>query len=365
MKITIVNPSTTFSSTGGGSVHEKEVISHLLQAGNQISVISAKPSEHNDIRRFSVTPFEVFKAIKWADVLYMRFRATDLYPGHFSRAFKLSRKILRRPLIWEINSPVEEGLILNDYDQKECDIRVARARKAAKQVSAAICVSKEMQRYAKTTLKIPKTVYAPNGGNCSNFAPSFVDKPLSPESTDKVNVLWMGSGSLPWEGHRISLQIAKKIQVSNPQIQFTFVGGGNDEGFENIENVRHLGKIEHTEIPKILSSADICLCLYDIAAFGNVPFYNSPLKLYEYMAAGKAIVATHAGEISRAIDHNSNGILVGSDIPNIAAEIIKLAQSPKLRNRLGAKARESAEHYFNWKRVAEVTEATMHSALNS
>ena len=78
------------------------------------------------------------------------------------------------------------------------------------------------------------------------------------------------------------------------------------------------------------------------------------MKIYEYMAAGKAIIASRAGQISEVIQHGENGYLVDpGDIHQLASAMNELSNDQENRHRLGAKARDDAVKYYSWESYAE------------
>ena len=58
------------------------------------------------------------------------------------------------------------------------------------------------------------------------------------------------------------------------------------------------GRIGFETLPEYLAAFDVCLAPY-VAIPSGTPFINSPIKLFEYMAARRAIVASRLGQIER------------------------------------------------------------------
>ncbi len=77
-----------------------------------------------------------------------------------------------------------------------------------------------------------------------------------------------------------------------------------------------------------MRTMDAALCLR--RGIGGV--YGSPLKLFDYMAAGLPVVGTRVGQISEVIEDGVSGYLVGEDdAADVAAALCKLAQDPPLQ----------------------------------
>jgi glycosyltransferase involved in cell wall biosynthesis len=81
-------------------------------------------------------------------------------------------------------------------------------------------------------------------------------------------------------------------------------------------------------------------------------FFGSPTKIFEYMAMGKAIVASRLGQIGEVLAGTALLVEPGN-VEELAAAIVKLVDSDELRAQLGAKAREVAERDFTWKHNAQ------------
>ena len=75
----------------------------------------------------------------------------------------------------------------------------------------------------------------------------------------------------------------------------------------------------------------------------------SPMKLFEYMASGKAVVASAMGQIVNVITDGENGLLVpAGDGQALAGAIHRLIADTDLRGRLGRQAREDAVNHHSW-----------------
>ncbi|MGH7731157.1 MAG: glycosyltransferase family 4 protein [Candidatus Eiseniibacteriota bacterium] len=115
-------------------------------------------------------------------------------------------------------------------------------------------------------------------------------------------------------------------------------------------HVRFLGARPHEQVPAFLHGLDIAVA----PAAAEEDYYFSPLKLFEYAAAGCAIVAPAAGEVPEWLRHGDEAWLVRpADPAALADAFARLASDPALRRSLGAAARARAEREFGWDRVAE------------
>jgi glycosyltransferase involved in cell wall biosynthesis len=99
------------------------------------------------------------------------------------------------------------------------------------------------------------------------------------------------------------------------------------------ERVRFTGLVKRDAVPGLVASFDIAL------QPASVP-YASPLKVFEYMAAGRAIVAPDQPNLREVLAHDATALLFDPAAPGALWEAVqRLAQDPALRARLGAAAR--------------------------
>src|SRR5699024_12440624 len=86
--------------------------------------------------------------------------------------------------------------------------------------------------------------------------------------------------------------------------------------------VETTGAVAPVDVPALLHRMDVATAPYPAAGEG----YFSPLKVYEYMAAGLPVVASAVGQLPRVIDHSRTGFLVpGSDPTALAGMLTVLA----------------------------------------
>jgi alpha-maltose-1-phosphate synthase len=103
--------------------------------------------------------------------------------------------------------------------------------------------------------------------------------------------------------------------------------------------------VPHEHVPRLLGEADIGLAPYS----PDAPAYFSPLKLFEYLAAGLAIVAADIPGMRDATGSEAAVLIPPGDAPALAREVAVLAADHAARERLGSAARAlAAEH--TWQR---------------
>jgi glycosyltransferase involved in cell wall biosynthesis len=103
-------------------------------------------------------------------------------------------------------------------------------------------------------------------------------------------------------------------------------------------------------VPGHLTSLNVAVAPY----LASSQFYFSPLKVFEYMACGRAIVASSIGQLASIIDHGHNGMLYPpGDMNGLFETLLNLAERPELVETLGYAARETAIQSHSWQQVVE------------
>lgn len=212
----------------------------------------------------------------------------------------------------------------------------------------------------------------PNGVAVSLFNQPVDKAQLRSElGVGEAPIIMFVGGFQKWHGLDKLLEAVAVLVNILPEVRLLLVGDGPARPFVE-ENIRRLnlekqvsitGFQPHTRIPQLLAIADVVTVPYP-----KLPqeMWFSPLKLYEYMAAGKAIVASAAGQIKHVIRHNENGLLVApGDVTELAEACLHLIQNKDAQIRLGENARREAETEHAWSRQIERLEQVYDAALRS
>jgi glycosyltransferase involved in cell wall biosynthesis len=140
------------------------------------------------------------------------------------------------------------------------------------------------------------------------------------------------------------LEAAARLQDRRPEIEFTFVGGGEVERFRalvaerGLRRVSFLGAVSDGDRVALLHGSDI----FALPSHAE----GQPIAILEAMAAGLPVLSTAVGSIPEVI-REPNGVLVAPrDVDAIVSQLDRLAGDAALRERLGRhNAREAAEKY--------------------
>jgi glycosyltransferase involved in cell wall biosynthesis len=140
-------------------------------------------------------------------------------------------------------------------------------------------------------------------------------------------------------------------RLAGEPVHFAFVGDGADKPRLQrrvrelaLDNVTLLPGVPHEEVPGLLAAADICL-----VPLRDVPLFSTfiPSKMFEYLAAGKAVVGAVAGEAAQILREAGAVVVPPEDSAALAAAIRLLAADPRRRHTMGRQGRSHVECCFD------------------
>lgn len=148
------------------------------------------------------------------------------------------------------------------------------------------------------------------------------------------------------------LEAAARIRDRVPEARFLVLGGGHllkglrrrAAGLGIESTLGFPGYAPRHLVPYYTAAADVAVACFED---NRITRCKSPLKIAEYMAAGKAIVASRVGEVPTML--GDCGILVEpGDVESLAEGIECFLRDPELRREHGRRARARAEAIYNW-----------------
>lgn len=133
------------------------------------------------------------------------------------------------------------------------------------------------------------------------------------------------------------VKVAKSLDVPNGRLQF-------------------VGRVPNTAVPLWMQAIDIATMPYPFTE--HYAYYMSPMKLFEYLAAGKAIVSTDLPSIQEIITDGQNGLLFPHDNPQAFAHgILHLLTDDARKQQLETKAKQDVQKYSWTARAKRILEA--------
>ena len=117
-----------------------------------------------------------------------------------------------------------------------------------------------------------------------------------------------------------------------------------------VEGIVFVGRLSHGRMPACLAAADIGVAPFDVEAHGplQLDFYWSPLKVFEYMAAGLPVIVPNIERLSKLCRDGREGFTyVANDADGLANAIERLADASN-RDELGRAARKRVVEEYGW-----------------
>ena len=222
-----------------------------------------------------------------------------------------------------------------------------------------------LDRNYNIRLKPDEVVIAPNGVDLERFAtlpatPELARQQLNFLSTQTV----MCTGHLyAGRGADLFLALAKSIL----QAHFVWVGGRADDVAtwkqraenQNISNITFTGFIPNQNLPLYQSAADILLMPYSRSIMGSSGTADSasvasPMKMFEYMAAGRAVVTADLPVIREVLNEKNAVFCEPDDVDDWKSGIEKLLTDEPRRIELGKQAREDVQRFTRVARAEKI-----------
>jgi glycosyltransferase involved in cell wall biosynthesis len=391
------DPSIDLAGETGGSVHIRAMIRALTELGHEVMTICSCVSRQQWVESQVGGRVTSCAISGWNGCLGSAIRRANRFlrrqPRHYSDAVRLSHnarffraateavrrfapdfiyeryslwglagfgaaKRCRLPFVLEVNAP----LVYEQQRYRGGMICASLARRIEGRVwrgaDLVIAVSEALSSHLmEVGVNSTRVQVLPNGVDSGWFL-AKAEGLRARKHADLENCFVVGFvGSFKrWHGADFLLAAFEDFHRSEPSSHLLLIGDGplksslqdraRQAGLEKA--VTFTGVVAHDDIPRYLATMDVAVAPYP--ALEN--FYYSPLKLFEYMAAGRAVVASRTGQIAQVLSHGVNGLLYeAGDQAGLVNCLYRLAENPALREELGRNAR-SASQAFTWERNA-------------
>jgi glycosyltransferase involved in cell wall biosynthesis len=354
--------------TKGAAVHVRSVIRALAAQGHELVVLTAAAGETISLEvpvipiRGSDLAGEIAGgpdprtaralAHLWNNVaaeaalreVATWFRPELIYERYapFGVAGSLVARRLGIPHVLEVNAPLAwEGERYRRQALAEAAQTLEGAAFAT--TSRIVAVSTELKAILVSQGVSPgKIDVVPNGVDVELFDPS--GDAWTEAGSGQIVVGFVGSLK-PWHGIKLLVESFRSAAAARPDLHLLVVGDGPEArhvdalAAELVGRVTRVAGVPHAEVPRYLRGMAVAVAPY----MPLERFYYSPLKVLEYMAAGRAVVASGLGQVTALLCHEETALLVPpGDAGALTEALLRLADDPDLRGRLGAAARREA-----------------------
>jgi glycosyltransferase involved in cell wall biosynthesis len=273
------------------------------------------------------------------------------------------------PLVLEVNSPMV--LELSKTRGLSFPGTAARLETHVFQSADRVCVVTAVlgEMLVGMGVERERLVVTPNGVHLEQYRPG--DEAARAAARADLGLAWLEPDAvvLGFVGyyrrwHRLDLVVAALARPELARAVLVLVGEGPARAELSEAAARHgverrvlfAGSRPHDAIPALLAA-------FDVALVPAINPYASPLKLFEYMAAGLAVVAPDQPNLREVLADGANALLVpAEDGAALAAALMRLVGQPELRERLGRAARRTlVERDLTWRANARRVVAAVES----
>ncbi|WP_298976391.1 glycosyltransferase family 4 protein [uncultured Roseobacter sp.] len=352
----------------GASVHLQEMVRAFLAKGAEVTLFSPRmegvpPQDLTAARQHSLPPVlkgdadarardQIALNRDVAQTLEAQGPFDLIYERHalFAHAAMDYARKQHIPSVLEVNAPlIDEQSRHRSLERIDDALFLAcRAFAAAKQV---VAVSPQVADYARDMgTPADRVTVEPNAVNPARF-------PDPAKFADAFCVGFLGTLK-PWHDVSLIIHAFAILRQTMPTAKLLIVGDGPErrrltvqaDAAGVIDAVHFTGAVPAEQVPSWLARMHVGLATYR----GSDPFYFSPLKLYEYMAAGLPSVVSRVGTLPDAIEEGKTGLSVPpDDAEALAAALAKLANDPGMVRAMGHTARARVLATQTWDDVAD------------
>lgn len=284
----------------------------------------------------------------------------------FNISGRLAAAVCRIPFVLEVNAPLSDemkahgGLVFQ---------RLARAMELwlCRSSTRTIVVSGVMRDiFVAKGCPAERLTVIPNGIDRHRFDPAIERLSIRQKlGLQEAIVVGFVGWIRPWHGVESLVNVVAELGDSYPQLRLLLVGDGpalpdlrEQVGRLGLaERVHFVGAVQEREVPHYIAAMDV-------AVQPDVTEYASPIKLFEYLAMGKPVVAPAKANIREIVTHGVEAMLFE---PGNTAALRKCLQQllddPGLRRELAARTLELVDkRRFYWEANAEAVLAIVEPA---
>jgi glycosyltransferase involved in cell wall biosynthesis len=313
----------------------------VVQVARTMKAVPASAAVGADLALFRATR-DVARA---CDIVYQRHE-------RFSLAGAIVARMSGLPLFLEFNSPAElfhpRATVLTRQRQ--------RCEDAALFSATRIFVVSEVAKALVLERAVPeeRVIVNPNGVDFDRFAAvSHRNVRRQIGFSDDEVVFGFVSSFIAFHGAAVLAEAFLEFAKTFPSARLLLIGDGDERprvarilgDLVRKRRVVMTGRMPPSEVPHYLAACDALVSPH-VPLPDGTPFFGSPTKLFEYMAAGRAIIASRLGQIENVLDDNRTALLVDPGEPKaLVAALKRLADNRDVRERLGRNAQVKAREY--------------------
>ena len=364
----------------GWTTHKWELSRSLSKLGHEVHVMTWISTRLDGVVGHSMKAKEkykfgfIFKIIHIINILKVvhAHNFDILYTRNvpFALFALLIKKIKKSKLVLELN-----GLYSEDWKSEKRYYKINIKKMwsyleifVAKKADAIIAVAPGIRDILiKKGINKDKIMVIANGANIDLFKP--VDDALTIKElqtryniSENDNVIIFVGNLMRWHGVEYLIKSAPIVLKTFPNTKLLIVGDGRikrelismTEKMDVSANFIFTGAVPYKSVPLCINVSDVCIAPF--IRTRNDRLGLSPIKIYEYLACGKPVVASNIKGVGDLLDNSNSGIVVTPEDPTeLANAIIKLCKDGQLRKKMGNNGRELVVNNYSWGITAKKT----------
>jgi len=319
---------TFFPVTGGASVHGYYLARELKKAGHTLYKLNGKKDPYTT----KLNPLTgVFRILLNCDVIYSRVDYF-LYRRNFFTALAI---LAGKKVVVELNSPSDELKL-----HGKSGVYIRRADKIAawflKRACAVIAVSEPIKRYCDEELGLSGVKVVENGGEVFHHPESKASEHIKKKAEEicgkfPVRVVWSGSVN-----RMQNISLLKRVADADPHRAALFVLANYEEEasrknpeFLQKENVFGFENLPRADVEYLISKSTAGLAFYEDYSWCRWGFYNSSLKIFEYLNNGLVTLTNTSGTPVQRQYPNFRRVTIEEDILEIIRDLSSAEPPPR------------------------------------
>lgn len=380
------HPDLHLHSASGYGTHMREMIKAFKSVGHEVepiimggsepSVIPGAPASPGPMKRLAkglipqvawesmkdarLKQFDAGLAKKSLDQAIKRFKPDVIYEraNYLQISGVEAAKQWGVPHLMEVNSPyVEESIVLKG---KSWFIPAAIKAEAQQltDTSKVLVVSTKLRDYfiERTGLSQDHFSIIPNAIDPDKLKidTSLADSIIDQYQLAGKTVFGFVGSIFPWHGVDLLINAFKEVHQYRPDTALLIVGDG--EVLEDLKGmtqsmslshaIHFTGMVAHQEVFTYLSCMDVCV-------LANSHWYGSPIKLFEYGAMGKAIIAPNNGPVNEVATHHEDAMLVDPEVEPIISAMKFCLDQPEQRHIMAKRFQNKVLSHHTWEQNVE------------
>ncbi|MFH1240350.1 MAG: glycosyltransferase family 4 protein [Candidatus Diapherotrites archaeon] len=368
MKIAYIAFSEEFGGKTAGFVHASEMCEALISLGHQVTLYikSGRDKRPDELENIEVRFLEkglknlinnyskLKNELKQFDIIHERYSVNPY--------ICMVQAGLGKPYVLEVNDPGAET-----WTGLKKWIYTIPIKIKFNFADAIITQTETQKNIIEKQTNTPVYVVS-NGVDVLKFDvfETLIEKERQIIAPNDEKIICFMSSFREWHGVLEIPEIAENVIKKNPNVKFLIIGSGNEmKKFKEIIKEKNLeryfilkGEVDRDKIPVLLKASDICIAPFSTKKFPQLEkngFWWCPVKLYEYMAAGKPIVSVDFEEVKKIVG-NAGLLAEPNNLKQFSEFIIKLLSDENMRKTYGAAGIEIAENNTWIKKAKETLE---------